>query len=149
MKSLSKIIPLLLIGVGVVTIFYPVKVKPDIKGSWNVDKLMVKQNEIPFNGSVNIDENRFDISVNNLFEFKYNDSNKYTYTIVGDSIYLESDKTQTFTGNYKFNNVSKVIGGGENAYYNITLNLVSKNKSISMFRTEKLHWQKGIPRGTP
>ncbi|MCO6147626.1 hypothetical protein [Flavobacterium sp. NRK1] len=159
MKFSGKIIVLFLIALALFIIFYPRNYSSDFKGHWSVNRMIINENEKLFRGSVHFYDNS--IAVN---EYNFINSSNYSFRIINndsiiicckkdkslikDSLYSDSEDAN-LEGNYKIKLYNKIIGGGKNAYYERRFNLISKDKSIYMFKNEPVNWQVGIPRGRP
>ncbi|MFD2602327.1 hypothetical protein [Flavobacterium suzhouense] len=160
MKQSTKILCIVIICIVLLIIFYPTEKKLNIRGNWSIDKLVVNGEEKLF-GSVEIEENKIYINRYNplkncsyKFKIHSNDSIKICCkeekVISRDSFERLSAEDINLEGNYKIKKSSKIIGSGTNAYYDLKLEFISKNKSIFMYNTEPVRWNKGLPaRGTP
>lgn len=155
MNLSKKIILLLLLAGAIIIIFYPQEKDIDIEGYWTSEKIIVNDTAISFTSDIHIYGNQIAINEHNLF-----DNGSYTFKRIGkdsinicckeekalikDSLDLY-EKEKNLEGNYIIKMSSKIIGGGTKAYYDIRFNLISKNRSINMYRTEPVNWNKRKP----
>jgi hypothetical protein len=161
MKLSTKIIALIVLVAALGIIFYPTDEKPDLRGDWSISKLLVKGEEKLLTGSITIESNYFIVNklklINNYrykFRIYANDSIticcKEDGIILNDSLQMLSEEDKNLEGRYKIKKLSRIIGGGKSAYYDLKLELKSKNKTIFLSRIEPVQWEEGLPsRGRP
>ena len=147
MKTLKKIILLLVLCPALFIIFYPVDHKINIEGTWSVDKVLVSGVQKASIGTVDIYENKINtygatlFDDNTIYEFKLSDNDsilifkKKVVSNIGPD-----QKNIDLEGKYKVKLQSKIIGGDTNAYYDIRLKFISKNNFITISRTESVQW---------
>ncbi|KGO92727.1 hypothetical protein [Flavobacterium subsaxonicum] len=150
MKLFIKAVILIFLLAVILIVLYPSKITYKLNGNWVVQQIIKDGKQYDFQHTITIDGNRFDVDLSGFGKLLDNNPINYTYTIINnDSIVIVSKYPAFFNGRYKINKHIDVIGGGGNAYRDITLSLKSKNKLIILSRSENIVWQKGIPRGKP
>lgn len=114
-----------------------------------------------YTGAINIYETKITVNEYNLLdnsEYKFKTKGtdsiiiccKRDNVIIKDSLSAFLENTINLEGTYKVEMYSKILGAGDKAYYDNQLKFISKNKSIFMYNTEPVRWNRGLPaRGTP